>query len=149
MHGFDRQALSAQHALDIHQATGVAADNQFRPAILNVPNLIFQHGCGDVRILDRKGPAETAAVVRVDHFYELGPPDVYVISVDTIGRETIPHMGMDRLLSEDPYFKGNYKPWQIFPGGDYYGYAIMFHVDWAVRQGFPVVSVPAKDWQNK
>jgi hypothetical protein len=80
---------------------------------------------------------------------ELGPPDVYVISVDAVGAETIPHMGLDRMLAEDPYFKGNYKPWQIFPGGDYYGYAIMFHVDWAAQQGFRMISIPAEDWQNR
>jgi len=64
-----------------------------------------------------------------------GPPDVYIMSVDTQGKDAIPRLGFDKLISADKFFQEEYKLWQVCPSDYYYGYAILLNVDWAARNG--------------
>jgi len=66
---------------------------------------------------------------------ELGLPDVYIMSIDTFGKDLVPRMGYDKMISSDTFFQENYKLWQVCPSDRYYGYAILLNVDWASRQG--------------
>jgi len=65
----------------------------------------------------------------------LGPPDVYIMTIDTKGSDAVPRMGFDKLISGDEYFQAQYTVWEVCPSDYYYGYAIMVNKDWAERNG--------------
>lgn len=66
---------------------------------------------------------------------ELGLPDVYIMSIDMFGKDLVPRMGYDKLISADTLFQENYKLWRVCPGERYYGYAILLNVDWGFEHG--------------
>ena len=44
-----------------------------------------------------------------------GPPDVYIMSVDTEGKDAVPRLGYDKLISAEEFFQDNYRLWQVCP----------------------------------
>ena len=61
MDGLDLRASVREPAADLHQAADVAGDDGIHPLVLHRRELPVEHGHGDLRLLDREGPAEPTA----------------------------------------------------------------------------------------
>src|ERR687898_862397 len=76
MHGFDPCAKAAESAADVHQARVVPCRADLGLGVEDAPDLGREHRGGGVRVLDREGPAEPAALLGLGELYEVDTPHV-------------------------------------------------------------------------
>ena len=62
-----RNTLFFESAADVHQAGDVAGHDGIRAGVLDMRELLIEHGPGDVGVLDGKRSAETAAYLGLLH----------------------------------------------------------------------------------
>ena len=69
---FNVRFFTAEQPLDVHQAAHINPHHGIGAAGDDVFDFIFHHGRRNFRIFDGKGSTETAALIRILHFDELG-----------------------------------------------------------------------------
>ena len=76
MQGFDGFTLPIQHALNLHQATGIVGNHILRAGFGNGGAFDLAHGRGNHWKLDGERAAKTAAGFRLAHLYQFQSPDM-------------------------------------------------------------------------
>src|SRR5215210_4155027 len=74
MHGLHPCTKAAEPAADVHQARVVPRCADLGLSVEDAPDLIREHRGGGVRVLDREGPAEPAALLGLGEIYEVDAP---------------------------------------------------------------------------
>src|SRR5215204_467305 len=76
MHGLYPCTKAAESATDVHQARVVPCRADLGLGVEDAPDLVREHRGGGVRVLDREGPAEPAALLGRGEIYEVDAPHV-------------------------------------------------------------------------
>src|SRR5687767_13695449 len=76
MHGLHPCTKAGKSAADVHQARVVSRCADLGLGVEDAPDLIREHRGGGVRVLDREGPAEPAALLGLGELHEVDAPHV-------------------------------------------------------------------------
>ncbi len=92
-------ALASQSTTDIHQAGGVTAGDVLGLGFADVAGLITDHRCGDLRVLEGEGAAETAAFFCIRQRGEVDSLDLLQQLVGAVTQlEATRNSGRSRVL---------------------------------------------------